>query len=136
MNLISKVIYNGELRTTADHVKSGQLIITDAPTDNNGKGEAFSPTDLLSTSLASCMLTIMGIRASSMNITIDGTAAHVEKFMASNPRRVSKIVIRIQMPHSDYSASDKKILELAARTCPVALSLSREIEQDISFHWE
>jgi putative redox protein len=136
MNLISTVTYNGELRTSGEHVKSGQSIITDAPTDNNGKGEAFSPTDLLSTSLASCMLTIMGIRASSMNIAIDGAAAEVEKFMASNPRRVAKIVIRIQMPSSDYSDSDKKVLEHAARTCPVALSLSSEIEQEVSFHWK
>ena len=135
MNLISKVTYKGELRTSGEHLRSGESIITDAPTDNNGKGQAFSPTDLLATSLASCMLTIMGIRANSMNLSLEGASTEVEKFMASDPRRVNKIIVNIYMPKGDFSLSDKKVLEKAARTCPVALSLSSEIEQVISFHW-
>ncbi|TVR88622.1 MAG: OsmC family peroxiredoxin [Saprospirales bacterium] len=132
---ISEVEYSGELRTRAVHLRSGNAIITDAPVDNQGKGQAFSPTDLLTTSLASCMLTIMGIKARYMNLKIEGSKARVTKIMASDPRRVSEVAIKIQMPKSGFSDRDKKILEQAAMTCPVMLSLHPDIKKDISFEW-
>ena len=135
MGQTSTVTYNGSLRTTAVHLRSGKTIITDAPTDNNGKGEAFSPTDLVATALASCMITIMGIRASKMNLNIDGTKAEVQKIMSSNPRRIAEVVINVTMPDNDFSERDRTILEKAARTCPVALSLHSDTLQTIHFSW-
>lgn len=135
MTATSKVSYHGNLRTEAIHLKSGDAILTDAPTDNNGKGEAFSPTDLVATSLASCMITIMGIKARSMHLNIEGTEAVIQKFMTSNPRKISKIHIDLSMPPGQYSDKDKIILERAAKTCPVALTLSQEVEQEIDFSW-
>lgn len=133
--MISKVIYQGNLRTEATHLKSGNVIYTDAPTDNHGKGEAFSPTDLASTSLASCILTIMGIAANRHDIDIKGTKADVEKIMTSDPRRIGKINITITMPDLEYSSKQKKILEAAAHHCPVGLSLHDETEENIIIHW-
>jgi uncharacterized OsmC-like protein len=130
---ISEIIYEGGLRTNAVHISSGKEIITDAPLDNNGKGEAFSPTDLLSTSLGSCMLTIMGIVAERHSIDIKGTRVEIEKIMAANPRRVSEIKVSISMPPNGYSEKDKELLENAARTCPVAQSLSAELVQTLKF---
>jgi putative redox protein len=132
---ISKVEYLGGLRTKATHLKSGEVIITDAPTDNQGKGQAFSPTDLMSTSLASCMLTLMGIAANTHSIFIDGTVCSVQKFMAANPRRVEKICVDVQFPENSYSDKEKKILELAARTCPVGLSLSENTAIVMNFEY-
>lgn len=131
----SKVIYNGQLRTSATHLRSGTEIITDAPTDNNGKGEAFSPTDLVATALSSCLLTIMGIKADQMGLSIDGAHSEITKVMSSNPRRISEVQVDVHMPAGDYSDKDKKILEAAARTCPVALSLHPETTQTITFTW-
>lgn len=133
--MISKVIYRGNLRTEATHLKSGNVILTDAPTDNQGKGEAFSPTDLASTSLASCVLTIMGIAAQKHSINIDGATADVNKIMDSDPRRIKAIEIKIQMPKGDYSSKDKKVLEAAAHHCPVALSLNDNTEEIIEINW-
>lgn len=135
MTQLSEVYYNGKLRTSAVHLKSGTKIITDAPVDNNGKGEAFSPTDLVATSLASCMITIMGIRAQKMDLNIDGISAKVKKYMASDPRRIAKISIVLDMPKVKLTQKEKNILEKAARTCPVALSLDPEITQDVTFLW-
>ena len=135
MGMTSSVDYGGALRTTAVHLRSGNTIITDAPTDNNGKGEAFSPTDLVATALASCMLTIMGIRAGKMNLNIDGARAEIEKVMASNPRRIAEVVINVFMPEGNFSDKDQLILEKAAETCPVALTLHPETKQTIIFHW-
>jgi putative redox protein len=135
MGQTSTVIYNGSLRTEATHLRSGTQIITDAPTDNNGKGEAFSPTDLVATALASCMITIMGIKAVSMGVDIEGAHASILKVMSSGPRKISEIVIKVDMPKKAYDKKDKKILEKAALTCPVAMSLHPDIVQDISFHW-
>lgn len=135
MAMTSKVVYSKGLRTEATHIQSGIQIITDAPIDNNGKGEAFSPTDLLATSLASCFLTIMGIRAEKMNINIDGAKAEVEKIMSSDPRRVTEVLIRVEMPKIEISEKDKKVLEAAARSCPVAYSLHPDINQKIDFYW-
>ncbi len=122
--MISKVTYIGGLRTEATHLKSGSTIITDAPTDNEGKGEAFSPTDLTSTSYASCMLTIMGIAARNHGIDMQGTTAEVDKIMASDPRRIKEIHIRISMPDKPYTEKEKKILQAAADCTPVGMSLS------------
>ena len=135
MGLTSKVIYQGDLRTEATHLRSGNKIYTDAPVDNEGKGEAFSPTDLASTSLASCILTIMGIAASRRNIDIKGATADVSKTMSSNPRRIAKIEINIAMPANDYSTADKKVLEAAAHHCPVGLSLGKDTEEVVHITW-
>lgn len=132
--MTSKVTYTGNLRTENTHLKSGDSYFTDAPTDNNGKGEAFSPTDTVATGLANCMLTVMGIKARDLNIEMSGTTAEVTKIMASNPRRISKIKIILNFP---FKADEKlkKILEHTAKTCPVLYSLHPEIEKDISFNW-
>jgi len=132
--MTSKIVYKGELRTEATHIQSGNVIITDAPTDNKGKGEAFSPTDLVATALASCMITIMGIKADEMNVSIEGTTAETEKIMGSEPRRISQINIRITVP---ISADDKtkKILEKSALTCPVEKSLSSDLITKVQFFW-
>lgn len=131
----SKIVYNGQLRTEATHLRSGKTIITDAPVDNNGKGEAFSPTDLLATSLGCCMITIMGMVADKNKINIDGTAIEITKVMAANPRRVSEIIVEFTMNGNQYSDKEKELLEQAAHTCPVALSLSSELKQTVVFNY-
>lgn len=131
----SKITYLGDLRTTSTHLKSGEIIITDAPTDNQGKGEAFSPSDLLSTSLGNCMLTIIGIAARTHGFSIDGTTAEITKTMAQEPRRVGQIDVVLQFPSQNYSEKEKSIIEKAARTCPVALSLHPDIKQNITFNF-
>jgi len=134
--MTSTVIYNDKLRTTALHVKSQTQIETDAPTDNEGKGERFSPTDLVATALASCMLTIMGIAATKRGLNIDGTTTEVEKVMASNPRRISEINIVMTMPKSEnYSDQEKEILSNAALHCPVHKSLHADMKQNIEIIW-
>ena len=133
--MTSEIQYKGNLRTRAKHLKSGEEIITDAPTDNNGKGEAFSPTDLLATSLASCAMTIMGIAANMHGIDIAGTKAEVLKHMAADPRRVSGVDVTFTMPDKAYSQKEKTILERAALTCPVAKSLHPDIIQNFTFIW-
>jgi len=132
--MTSKIIYQGGLRTQATHIRSGNTIITDAPVDNKGKGEAFSPTDLVATALASCMITIMGIKADEMNINIEGTIAEVEKIMGTEPRRIAQVNILINVP---IAADDKtkKILEKSAMTCPVDKSLSESMIKDVKFVW-
>ncbi|NAS29769.1 OsmC family peroxiredoxin [Flavobacteriaceae bacterium R38] len=132
--MTSKVTYNGDLRTTCEHIKSNNQFITDAPTDNNGKGEAFSPTDTVATGLASCMLTVMGIKARDLNIDLTGAVAEVTKTMAANPRRISKIEVNLDFPVS-IDDKNRKILENTANTCPVHHSLHPDIEKVISFKW-
>lgn len=127
--------YNGNLTTTAEHVKTGNKLITDAPVDNNGKGSTFSPTDLLAASLASCMLTIMGISAEKNNYNIDGTTVETIKVMADNPRRVGELVITINMPHNNYSDTERKMILNAAVNCPVAKSLSNKLIQKIEIKY-
>jgi len=129
----SKITYTGGLRTSSVHLKSGIEIITDAPIDNQGKGEAFSPTDLLATSLGNCMLTIVGIAARTHGFNIDGTTAEITKIMGENPRRVIEIVVNLQFPANNYSDKEKEIIERSARTCPVAHSLHPDIKQNIAF---
>ena len=133
--MTSKVTYLGNLRTENTHLKSGNTFITDAPTDNNGKGEAFSPTDTVATGLANCMLTVMGIKARNLEVDMSGTTAEVTKTMAADPRRISKIEVVLNFPFNADS-KHKKILEHTARTCPVLYSLHPDIEKDISFNWK
>lgn len=130
----SKVTYLGNLRTSCEHLKSGSTYITDAPTDNNGKGEAFSPTDTVATGLANCMMTMMGIKASGLEVSLDGSEALVTKTMAANPRRISKIEVVMQLP-SEISSKAQKILENTANTCPVHYSLHPDIEKVVTFNW-
>ena len=130
--MISKVIYKGSLRTEAIHVQSGNTIITDAPIDNHGKGEAFSPTDLVATALASCMLTIMGIVANRNHLKINGTTAEIEKIMGANPRRINEIKISIRF-NENFDKKTKRKLENAALTCPVSNSLSENLKESIKF---
>lgn len=127
--------YTGELRTSATHLRSGNKIETVAPPDNNGKGDAFSPTDLLAASLGACMMTIMGIVAERHQLDLTGTKIEVTKEMASSPRRVSGVIVEFTMPARAFSDHDKKLLEHAAHTCPVALSLHPDIRQQVSFNW-
>lgn len=130
-----KSIYLGELRIESEHIQSGTKIKTDAPTDNHGKGESFSPTDLVATALANCMMTIMGIKAEQMGVKLEGTQAEIDKIMASSPRRIQEVKIDFYMPKNDFSEKDKKILEGVAKSCPVAQTLAPEVVQSISFHW-
>lgn len=133
--MTSKVTYLGDLRTSSIHVQSGTEIISDAPLDNNGKGEAFSPTDTVANALASCMMTIMGIKARDMNVDLKGSVAEVTKIMNAEPRRIGAIEIVFEM----FGTADQKnrtILERAATTCPVFLSLNTEIEKRITFNWK
>ena len=130
--MISKVVYKGDLRTEAIHLQSGNTIITDAPVDNEGKGKAFSPTDLVATALASCMLTIMGIIAKRDGIMIEGTTADVEKIMVSNPRRIGEIRLKINFPHL-ISGKDQVKLERAAHTCPVSGSIHNDLNEIVEF---
>jgi putative redox protein len=131
-----ETIYLGELRTEAKHVLSGDKVITDAPLDNQGKGEAFSPTDLMSASLGSCMITIMGIAAREHGFNIDGTNCSITKIMAADPRRVSEIQISFNFPAIQYSDKQKLILEKAAINCPVAKSLHPDLIQKVSFNFQ
>ncbi|HMX05315.1 MAG TPA: OsmC family protein [Chitinophagales bacterium] len=132
--ITSQVTYEGELRTTAVHTLSGTSIITDAPPDNQGKGEAFSPTDLVATALASCMLTIMGIAARTHEMDIQGTRVEVTKIMASNPRRISEVHCHLFIS-GNFNDKQKAILEHAARTCPVIQSLSSDMIKVVTFSY-
>lgn len=135
--LTSSVKYKGELRTEATHLQSGNVILTDAPKDNHGKGEAFSPTDLVATALASCMMSIMGILAKKEGMTsIDGATADVTKVMYAEPRRIGEIHIKITFPKNTYTEKERKIYEHAAHTCPVAKSLHPDLKQVITFNWQ
>ncbi|MBN9296073.1 MAG: OsmC family protein [Filimonas sp.] len=134
--MTSQIIYKGELRTEAKHLQSGTVIETDAPTDNQGKGERFSPTDLVATALGSCMLSIMGIKARELNVDLTGTKVDITKVMASDPRRISGIRVLFEFP-VDLQTDEKQrtILERAAHHCPVTKSLHPDIVQDVVFNW-
>jgi putative redox protein len=135
MNLMAEVEYQGNLRTQAKHLKSGKMVVTDAPIDNNGKGEAFSPTDLVSAALSSCMMTIMGMVAEREEIDLKGLRAEVVKIMTSNPRKIGEIQITFYHPSLQATEIQKQKLKNAALTCPVALSLSDSLKQTISFNF-
>jgi len=130
----SIVYYSGELRTESTHLQSGETYITDAPTDNEGKGNAFSPTDLIATGLANCMLTIMGIIAKRQSLDIEGTKAEVTKIMGVEPRMISEIRIDFFFPKS-YDKDSKQLLQTSALNCPVAKSLANDLTQTINFHY-
>lgn len=130
--MTSKVTYKGDLRTECEHIQSSSKFITDAPLDNNGKGEAFSPTDTVATALASCMITTMGIKANAHNLDIKGTFAVVTKHMEANPRRISKIDVVMNVK-GELTAKDKTLLENVAMTCPVIYSIHPDIEKNIKF---
>jgi len=132
--MTSRVTYTGELRTTCEHIRSGNEFITDAPVDNNGLGQAFSPTDTVATGLASCMLTVMGIKAKTIEVDLSGSTADVTKHMASEPRRISKLEVSLELPAS-VSEKNRTILERTANTCPVHYSLHPDIEKVVTFNW-
>ncbi len=125
----SRVVYTGDLRTEATHVKSGQTFVTDAPIDNKGKGEAFSPTDLLATSLGACAITTVGIAAKTHGFDVDGATIKVTKIMASDPRRVGEVIVEMYFPETIYSEKEKAIIRKTIDTCPVAKSLNPELKQ-------
>lgn len=133
--MTSKVTYLGNLRTSSTHLQSSQTIINDAPVDNHGKGEAFSPTDLVANSLATCMFTIMAIKATDMEVNLEDSTAEVTKIMQASPRKIAEIKIDFTM---NISVDDKTktILERVAFTCPVYLSLNPDIIKTISFNWK
>lgn len=133
--MTSTVIYNGELRTTCTHLRSGSSFETDAPIDNNGKGERFSPTDLMATSLATCMVTVMSIKANNMGIDLKGIKIDVEKIMKADPRRISGINLTFHLPQNLSSLEEKTKLILinTANTCPVQLSLHPDIEVKVDW---
>lgn len=134
--MTSEIVYEGNLRTKATHLQSGSIIETDAPTDNHGKGERFSPTDIVATALGSCMMTIMGIKAANMNVPLEGTTIEVQKIMAENPRRIAGIQLQFHFPKElKLSDKEKTILENAARSCPVCQSIHPNIQVDVNFLW-
>lgn len=133
--ITSKVTYLGDLRTSSTHIQSGSVILSDAPVDNNGKGEAFSPTDTVANALASCMFTVMGIKARDLGVDFSGATAEVTKVMGTEPRRIVAIQVVFSMP-LDPDEKIKTVLERTAMTCPVFYSLHPDIEKDIVFHWK
>jgi uncharacterized OsmC-like protein len=134
--LTTEIIYTGDLHTQARHVRSGQIFVTDAPIDNQGKGEAFAPTDLMAVSLGSCILTIMGIKARDLGIDITGARAEVFKTMStSTPRRIARLEVNIYMPSGKYSGRDRRLLVASAHGCPVSESLSKDVEEIIQVIW-
>lgn len=133
--MTSKVTYLGDLRTSSIHLQSGIEIISDAPLDNKGKGEAFSPTDTVANALASCMMTVMGIKDRDLDVDMTGITASVTKVMSAEPRRIGAIKIAFEM-NIEVDQKNKTILERTAMTCPVFLSLNAEIEKTITFNWK
>lgn len=133
--MTSKVTYLGELRTSSVHLQSGTEILSDAPTDNHGRGEAFSPTDLLANALGSCMISIMAIKSKDLDVNLEGSTIDVTKIMQPEPRKISKIIIVMNMSVA-VDEKTKTILERAAMHCPVLLSLNPDIEKDVTFNWK
>jgi uncharacterized OsmC-like protein len=123
--------YLGDLRTEATHVRSGNIVITDAPVDNKGRGEYFSPTDMVATALGSCIMTIMGIAADQYGFSIEGASCRITKIMAENPRRIGEVAIEYDFTMRDYTDKQKKILEYCVKTCPVAQTLHPSVNQNV-----
>lgn len=134
-NTLSHISYMGDLRTQCTHLASRTEITTDAPLDNHGKGQKFSPTDLAATSLGACMITVMGIAADKHGFMLSDVEADIVKIMASNPRRIDRIQIILSFPESKYDEKQKRLLQKTAINCPVAKSLHPDITQDITFHF-
>lgn len=133
--MTSKIIYLGDLRTSSIHVQSGSEIISDAPIDNNGKGEAFSPTDTVANALGSCMFTVMGIKAQDLNVDLSNSTAEITKIMVADPRRISEIHVVFNFSVNP-DTKIKTILERTAMTCPVYYSLHPDIKKKITFNWK
>ncbi len=134
--MTSKVVYTGNLRCVATHLQSGSEIETDAPTDNQGKGERFSPTDLVATALAACIVTTMGILGKNHNIVVDGVVCEVEKIMVSSPRRIGEIKIGLDFTKcGTYTEKEKTLLVHIAHTCPVFESLHPDLKKTLDFIW-
>jgi putative redox protein len=131
----SNITYVGELRTVCMHLQSGTEILTDAPTDNHGKGEAFSPTDLVATALGSCMVSIMGIKSKELEVDLKDSKVSITKIMQSEPRKIAKIKVVLDLSITTFD-KNKIILERAAMTCPVLLSLHPDIEKEVIFNWK
>lgn len=133
--MTAEIVYQGELRNELTHTLSGTKIFTDAPPDNKGRGESFSPTDLVSAATGACALTIMGIAARTHGFNVDGTKVKVTKIMASNPRKIAELHIDFNFPQNNYSEKEKEIIEHAAWNCPVMLSIHPEIKKEIMFNY-
>lgn len=133
--MTSKVTYLGELRTSSIHIQSGTEILSDAPTDNHGKGEAFSPTDTVANALGSCMISIMAIKSADLNVDIIGSTAEVTKIMQAEPRKIAKIILVFNMSIS-VDEKTRIILERTAMNCPVLLSLNTDIDKEVTFNWK
>lgn len=129
-----QTLYLGDLRTEITHVQSGNKLMTDAPTDNHGKGEYISPTDMVAAALGSCMFTLMGIAAQRLNIDMKGARVDIQKVMGTDPRRIVEIKLDFYLP-GDYSDKDKRILENAAATCPVGKSLHPDLKETVTYHY-
>jgi uncharacterized OsmC-like protein len=135
--MTSTVTYAGNLRTDCKHLRSGSTIETDAPVDNKGKGERFSPSDLVATALGCCMLTIMGMRAEEMDVDLKGTTIEIDKIMKQDPRRIGGLNLTFHFPDSlNLTDRQQTILQKAAETCPVAYSINPEIELNVNFNWK
>ena len=133
--MTSRITYLGDLRTTSVHLQSGTEILSDAPTDNHGKGEAFSPTDLVANALGSCMISIMAIKSKDLNVDLVGSTIEITKVMQPEPRKIAKIIVVLNMPIT-VDEKTKVILERVAMNCPVLLSLNADIEKDVTFNWK
>ena len=133
--MTSKVTYLGDLRTSSIHIQSGTEILSDAPLDNNGKGEAFSPTDLVATALGSCMVSIMAIKSKDLEVDLKDSTVSITKIMQAEPRKIAKIVVVLDMA-IETSEKNRTILERSAMTCPVLLSLHPDIEKEVTFNWK
>lgn len=133
--MTSKITYVGDLRTTCIHLQSGTEILTDAPTDNHGKGEAFSPTDLVATALGSCMVSIMAIKSKDLEVDLKDSTVSITKIMQAEPRKIAKIIVVLDMAIV-ASEKNRTILERSAMTCPVLLSLHPDIEKEVTFNWK
>jgi len=133
--MTASIMYKGELRCECTHLQSGTIIETDAPTDNRGKGERFSPTDTVCVALATCIITTMGIRAADMQINLAGTKLGVTKFMLSEPRRIGKITVNLELPGSGVEEKDRVILQKIGDNCPVMKSLHPDLEVITTYSW-
>ncbi|HEY8399555.1 MAG TPA: OsmC family protein [Flavihumibacter sp.] len=134
--MTASVVYEGQLRCKATHLQSGSTVETDAPTDNRGKGERFSPTDMVCVALGTCAITTMGIRAQDMGIELAGTTIDIQKHMVSAPRKIGKIDVVLRMPKTlNLSEKDRSLLETIGNNCPVAKSLSPETEINLVYEW-
>jgi len=133
--MTASIIYQGDLRCSATHLQSGTVIQTDAPIDNRGKGEKFSPTDTLCVSLATCIITPMALKASDMGVELKDTKIDVTKYMLKDPRRVGQVDITIHFPELQLDESQKSTLEITGNNCPVAKSLNPELRLNIQYNW-